>query len=1267
MDAMGDHDRESRGPASSAQPAPRDESRVGKRSRTDVLPAPRSAAPADGQAPQDERLPFMDAMLASRERDVPDLAGTNTDAPDRWASNAPDHEAKWAEVTRILDGNGDAKKLPALMMALGFDYRAKLAARLEDAAKVGRGDDILQLADMCDVTLTEKIRVAVSAKEKPTPAVMRGHLAMAGLTGIIEVIEDSVAGPALRGWHKGSALTLLPQLGNIDFQVALSGPTLQWLLDTAPARVVAYALMSGSSQQASKTLVEMGDSAWSWVNSVDAAMVSAFPVRAQHYAAKAPEAAKTKLDGLLSAIGSSVDADPADAAAKQTDTSELEAALGAKSLDMQKVLDAAAVNGAVARRSITLARNRKRILAAAKPEQVLLLGVIIGLEEHEHMDWLLDTPGIKPAHIAQAFNTWRTPLDAFDPKMRARLRKKWKDVARPIEVFGEAMDVFIDVAVGDPDEVEWLFARATPMEILQAVTSVPGNTTKYCRALERTKIKYGWVHSLGAGPNDPNLRVLAANCPDEKTAKFVRERLLGDYAGWFKEEDTVADTPAGSYDNARTRLAVGMAGAKDKPDGEIAKDLDTRVAELTATDLENLRAQPERLQLVLERAPAADRPRIIYDVQPTLAQLVAATPAAPMLNLAPYLRMRPDSEHLAALSNKTVAAGLRERFPRNPLLLFPTLASPANLDTALRGNPDLVLWIMTDTAAGPALHALGHPDVAEAAADAFSKNKSAVARIPAGSTLDADARKALERIRDNAPTNKLTREIQDELDDDFPPSLTVDKNAQAAERAEHQPLWKSLKQLLDNDAPVASLLTVCEQRRHEIGKLFKDKQYDPIVERLAAATQLSPLVVFPGLLWETFLYADSARKWLLTYEPSWVILGALQPSELAPVKKLAKLMDDFDGDAIGLLVNLPGPAGLEPDEARGLRLLFEACDTHIAQDRLFYTRWGATTDGRYDKAEMKRLWTLMERLPSAHVEQFAVKEFVSDPKKSNVLGLYGSQGISLYDKLTEEKKQEYYGQDEGVPRAQFMKIHGLTDAQFDAKLGKSIEELEVDGAKVYRYTKQKWDAFTAVALHEIGHAVDDMMGSRTELVYGMAGWHEHANAEFDVWADMMGGWDKVADSAKPKIREAWQMFLNSSKSIDGLDRSVGSMCSPEHPIHDAKLTGVGVVDMARVPKTGHRDPFFHNGRMWIINHHRKTWLSAKEEAVHASPTLYGRSAPAEFFAECYVDYYYAYDGKDPKKKGGRLAPWIKEWFDDNVDKLTFNPARDKEPDPAATP
>jgi hypothetical protein len=53
------------------------------------------------------------------------------------------------------------------------------------------------------------------------------------------------------------------------------------------------------------------------------------------------------------------------------------------------------------------------------------------------------------------------------------------------------------------------------------------------------------------------------------------------------------------------------------------------------------------------------------------------------------------------------------------------------------------------------------------------------------------------------------------------------------------------------------------------------------------------------------------------------------------------------------------------------------------------------------------------------------------------------------------------------------------------------------------------------------------------------------------------------------------------------------------------------------------------------------------------------TAPAEYFAECYANYYREYDGtpKTAKDKGASLAPWIKRWFDANIDRAGHNPQR----------
>jgi hypothetical protein len=63
--------------------------------------------------------------------------------------------------------------------------------------------------------------------------------------------------------------------------------------------------------------------------------------------------------------------------------------------------------------------------------------------------------------------------------------------------------------------------------------------------------------------------------------------------------------------------------------------------------------------------------------------------------------------------------------------------------------------------------------------------------------------------------------------------------------------------------------------------------------------------------------------------------------------------------------------------------------------------------------------------------------------------------------------------------------------------------------------------------------------------------------------------------------------------------------------------------------------------------------------MHSAPTAYAMTAPAEFFAECYMSYYLSYDGtpQTAPRKGELVAPWIKRWFDAHIDRLGESPRR----------
>ncbi|MEO8841051.1 MAG: hypothetical protein ABI704_05735 [Kofleriaceae bacterium] len=72
------------------------------------------------------------------------------------------------------------------------------------------------------------------------------------------------------------------------------------------------------------------------------------------------------------------------------------------------------------------------------------------------------------------------------------------------------------------------------------------------------------------------------------------------------------------------------------------------------------------------------------------------------------------------------------------------------------------------------------------------------------------------------------------------------------------------------------------------------------------------------------------------------------------------------------------------------------------------------------------------------------------------------------------------------------------------------------------------------------------------------------------------------------------------------------------------------------------------------------WLyTVNHAAAQVAPSEYAMSAPAEYFAECYVEYYRGYKGTNDTAaaKGGHLPAWIKKWFDSHVDTVRLAPDR----------
>ena len=216
-----------------------------------------------------------------------------------------------------------------------------------------------------------------------------------------------------------------------------------------------------------------------------------------------------------------------------------------------------------------------------------------------------------------------------------------------------------------------------------------------------------------------------------------------------------------------------------------------------------------------------------------------------------------------------------------------------------------------------------------------------------------------------------------------------------------------------------------------------------------------------------------------------------------------------------------------------------------------------------------------------------------------------------------------------------------------------IQRMSRKGIQLYKVKPVKLDTFTQIVLHEIGHSVDDILGHHTSPVYEFAKWHEFNDEQFDQWAAEMGGWEKVASADKAQIRHAWMDAARAKHAVKDL-------VSSDHPALADRYADVGLVKMGRDGRSfsaWNRDII--NGRMFVAGSYMGQWYSVDAAIVPSAPSYYSLFAPAEYFAESYVEYYRGVDGSvaSESKKGGMLAAPVKRFFDIKVDALKYDPRR----------
>jgi len=531
----------------------------------------------------------------------------------------------------------------------------------------------------------------------------------------------------------------------------------------------------------------------------------------------------------------------------------------------------------------------------------------------------------------------------------------------------------------------------------------------------------------------------------------------------------------------------------------------------------------------------------------------------------------------------------------------------------------------------------------------LASRPSAYAGLPAFDNLRKRGResfKAIARdIKDGDTKTEATDYIDGSVDTDKEPNERATTFKQASDKSK---LWEGIDALYAAGASRADMISLVQASAPADQVALLGGSHAASVQSLQRRVQLGPQHVFIDLDVSQLLKLSSSAEWLLTQPNAFVVLHLIGTPESAQALGAA-LSRDAD-HAKTFIQALPKGQNLNVAEQHTLDQAARHVTDQATLRLLFAARFDAQLTPQYDLGETKKLWAVLERLPPAQVNQKVIKGFTEQTLKGAV-GQWdsGARTIDLdqpklkgndtnYDRgvtLTADEVKAYYGLDDaGIKKAA------------DPKSGWLIFE-----AGKYHVKPVEPKQFTTTVLHEVGHSIDDLLGSQTELVYGLAGWKRYGYDQFEQFANEMGAFEHVSAGDKPKIVEAWQQSLRAKTAVSKL-------VSADHPAMQDKHSPLAKwVDKDK--PFSHTDTSLKPVGDRVFLQTPTELASLKKQGWDNAPSTYSMTAPAEWFAECYVEYYCAFDGTSETQtnKGGRLPNWIKKWFDEHVDKIRLNPQR----------
>jgi len=1180
------------------------------------------------------------------------------------AALAQDSDAAWAAVEEFAKtGKGTAAGMPLLLKAIPRTKRDDAHMLMPVLAARMDGELFLDCAAALGYVPYFAVSVALdTAKPPANAAAIRSYLRGRSIAELVKLETSPPVIKQLQALLPGPLGLEVPQLAELPEELHDKRSLLHWFVESAASpTVLAVTLGQAGSQKLAATL-DLDPVLWNFLDHLQiGGGVQLGDSLGRLAKGTKDAAAKAKLDKILKTLPQFDEADPSrdDAvfAARTKRQEDARAELNANiagDMDTFTLLDAAARAGTIE------GRPEKEMAAKIRGQPagvVLQFAIASTMKADEAMSLLLEAADVLPDHVMTLVYSYSLTRSRLSILKHDRLRKRVRNVvgrATPFLDFfpdGAQQETAHPMMIGDEALRQWVYESTDERHWLWLAVGSAEAAKQGCGFVQREQ-GFKWVKQLPVDSDNERLRRFVLNVKDSKAKQHVEQNLLADRPIIYDEGDWDAQpidpVILGAGDKARFDVATKVG------DGDEDEILD-RIADLEPSERADAVKTPSSLEAAVKKLSGDALARAVFALGPTIAQLLGAGKVYEP-RLLSYLRTRAASEEHEVVGNARLAKLARGLFGTSPFVVFPSLLDANVMAKALDKNPDLLEWVFVEAAASQALAVISREPARGQAAAIVEGNFELYAHLPKYKFLLPEGKAGFDALATSLEDDQPIEDAgkykagKQKLD-----GGAKQQGEQLHDAAAADHLWTAIDQLGKGASDANAYAVVHAFPKDQVQLLSGG--HTSAVDALRAIVPVPPQHVFPSLGIAQLLSCRDGARWLFELESSFMIL-ALVASSKAAIKQLARLIEKPTQAVTDWLALLPRGGRLDAAERQTLDELCRHVAVPEAVRGLFEIRYDVTIEADFDVATTKRLWGVLARLPPAQVNQRAIEQFRRDPTPG-AAGLWDDPNVVLSDDEGDFKKgtvDTSYDAAPDLTADEIKRYYGLDDAAFAKATDPTMGWISIQGTK-YRVKPIEEDKFKSTVLHEVGHSIDTMLGERTELVFGLAGWKNYGIDQVEDWANDMQALDGVKGADRKKIIEAWQHALRTGSSV-------GSLVGADHPAMASHYKHVPLVAAAlEGSKFDHTERREVNGRVGVTGNNQGTIATVPKATVDVAPSVYSLSAAPEFFAECYTEFYREFDGtqKTAHLKGGKLAVWIKDWFAANVDRIELGPHRAKQP------